>query len=110
MALFVIRESGTGTYCTSSRHRKFSSELDEAATFVSEKNALKAIREMLKGKGVYAVWSADGKEYTHDSKAEYISILRGNGASWAEYADDCEKNLVERPMVLEVTPVRLVRV
>jgi len=84
--LFFIREKNTDTWCTSSKHKYFCDDFLEAAIFLSEDNAKKAIKEMkngldpkkVSGPCTWRVWSeTDDRRYTPlpDRISEYTALL-----------------------------------
>lgn len=99
-SLYVIREKATGTYLTSQKFRHFSSDLNEAATFVSEANALKAIKGMFPkfvrtaADNEFYSWYADNQSYINQGKDELLEYNRQRNAR-QERIDAIERSIVQ---------------
>lgn len=124
-SLFVIREKNTGTYCTSSKHGTFNSDLQAAAMFNRRENAEWAAKAMFRdadlgilnpyGGHAWTVTDHDGigKDYHHAMLTDYIQMLKENQAKHGDQRHQHEieylrNKVTEQRCEMEVVEVKLV--
>ena len=112
-SLFVIREKGTGAFCSSSKMRNFSLDLNDAAMFNQRKNAEKACKNMFgTGMNIYGGWSwtisnDEGfTEYHNSHFEEYVSLLE-TYEDHRDHAKWLRENVSERKCEMEIVEVKL---
>lgn len=113
---FAIREKNSNTFCTSTKHRYFSHDLQDAALLASRENAEKAVRGMLPkavvnpyGGWTWIIVSEDGTVQTVYHAAllkEYIAMLETHDHC-KDTAAYLKEHGVERAMDLEVVEIKL---
>ena len=110
LSLFVIHEKNTNSYCTGQTPRSFSTNLQDAATFVSKANAEKAIKKMFPnpdeiGLAQYALWGVDFQSY-HNNLSAYVEQLSRypSGIDQAKYV---KENVIDLKCEMSVVEVRL---
>lgn len=108
-SVFVIRERSTGAFCTSSKHQRFSHDLNNAAHFANAKNAEKAIRGMFhpdteKYCGLY--WTVEETNYYHGDKENFIAMLEED-PRYVERITYMRENFENRLADLEVVEAKL---
>jgi hypothetical protein len=105
--MFVIRETGTGAFCTGSNFRSFSMDMQLAAQFVSRTNAEKAIKSMFtkwaKHGLQYNTWTVDDNRY-HPTVQAYIDACDSRNDPYAQVVRD---TFIEKTCVMEVVEVKL---
>ena len=116
---FAIREKNTNTFCTSTKHKYFTHDLQDAALLASREHAEKAIRGMLPTAVVdpydgyaWIIYKEDGTVQTVYHAAllkEYIELLEKHERC-KEQAIYLKEHGVERAVDLEVIELKLVLV
>lgn len=105
MSLFVIREVKSGMFCTSAKHRSFSSDLNDASQFVSRANANKSVRSFFGDRDTSKTWTLEAQWFYAGDLQAYIESLI-NGKQSPELIK-LYGNYVERYPELEVVEVAL---
>lgn len=108
--MFVIRETGTGAFCTGQKFRSFSMDMQTAALFVSRANAEKAMKAMFRGDGrgqQYNAWTIENNRY-HPNLQAYIDQCANS--TRPDMADGIRESFTEKTCVMEVVEVKLVLV
>lgn len=113
---FTIREKGSNTFCTSTKHSYFSHDLQDAALFASRENAEKAVRGMLPkavvnphGGYTWSIVKEDGTMQVYHAAMlkEYIALLEMH-EHCKDMAAYLKQHGIERSFDLEVVEIKLV--